>query len=114
MKRAHVVPLSKQALAVLQELDSCNKGGSQFVFPNHVTVGKCMSKNTILYALYRMGYHHRATGHGFRATASTILNEMGFRSDLIELQLAHVEKNGVRAAYNHSQLLPERHRMMQI
>ncbi len=113
MKRSHVVPLSNQALAVLQELDS-RRGNNQLIFPNHITPDKCMSENTILYALYRMGYHHRATGHGFRATASTILNEMGFRSDLIELQLAHIEKNRVRAAYNHALYLPERRRMMQI
>jgi integrase len=72
-----------------------------------------MSENTILYALYRMGYHGKSTGHGFRATASTILNEHGFRPDVIERQLAHAERNGVRKAYNHAQYLPERREMMQ-
>ena len=72
-----------------------------------------MSENTMLYALYRMGYHSRTTGHGFRATASTILNENGFMPDLIERQLAHCERNKVRAAYNHAQYLPERRKMMQ-
>jgi integrase len=72
-----------------------------------------MSENTMLYALYRMGYHSRATGHGFRSTASTILNEHGFRPDVIERQLAHSERNSVRAAYNHAQYLPERREMMQ-
>jgi integrase len=72
-----------------------------------------MSENTILYALYRMGYHSRATGHGFRSTASTILNEVGFAPDVIERQLAHVERNKVRAAYNRAQYLPERTKMMQ-
>jgi integrase len=72
-----------------------------------------MSENTMLYALYRMGYHSRATGHGFRATASTILNEIGFAPDVIERQLAHLERNKVRAAYNRAQYLPERTRMMQ-
>ena len=72
-----------------------------------------MSENTILYALYRMGYHSRATGHGFRATASTILNEQGYKPDVIERQLAHAERNKVRAAYNRAQYLPERRKMMQ-
>src|SRR5665213_2584047 len=72
-----------------------------------------MSENTMLYALYRMGYHSRTTGHGFRSTASTILNENGFRPDVIERQLAHCERNKVRAAYNHAQYLPERRKMMQ-
>jgi len=60
-----------------------------------------------------MGYHSRATGHGFRATASTILNERSFRSDVIERQLAHGERNSVRASYNHAEYLPERREMMQ-
>ena len=65
----------------------------------------------MLYALYRLGYHSRATVHGFRATASTALNEMGFRADVIERQLAHQENN-VRAAYNRAEYLPERRAMM--
>jgi len=64
---------------------------------------KAMSENTILCALYRMGYRGRATGHRFRATASTILHETGFRSDVIEKQLAHAERNQVRAAYHRSE-----------
>ena len=72
-----------------------------------------MSENTMLYAMYRMGYHGRATVHGFRATASTILNEKGFRSDVIELLLAHVEKNEIRRAYNRSQYLEERRKLLQ-
>jgi hypothetical protein len=72
-----------------------------------------MSKNTVLFALYRMGYHGRMTGHGFRALASTALNEMGYRPDVIERQLAHAEKNAVRAAYHRSQYLEERKAMMQ-
>ena len=72
-----------------------------------------MSKNTVLFALYRMGYHSRMTGHGFRALASTALNEMGYRPDVIERQLAHTEKNAVRAAYHRSQYLEERRTMMQ-
>ena len=66
----------------------------------------------MLYALYRMGYHGRATVHGFRAMASTALNEMGFRPDVIERQLAHQEQNAVRAAYNRAEYLAERRAMM--
>jgi len=71
-----------------------------------------MSNNTMLYAMYRMGYHGRATVHGFRAMASTALNEMGFRPDVIERQLAHQERNAVRASYNRAEYLAERRTMM--
>jgi integrase len=83
------------------------------LFPNQAKPTLPMSENTILFALYRMGYHSRATGHGFRATASTILNEQGWRSDVIECQLAHAERNKVRAAYNHAEYLAERRELMQ-
>jgi integrase len=112
MKELHIVPLSKQAVAVLRELQKLS-GDRQFIFPNMHNPATFMSENTMLYALYRMGYHSRATGHGFRSTASTILNEHGFRADVIERQLAHTERNSVRAAYNHAQYLPERRKMMQ-
>lgn len=72
-----------------------------------------MSENTMLYAMYRMGYHSRATVHGFRAVASTILNEHGFKPDVIERQLAHVERNKVRAAYHRSEYLDDRRKLMQ-
>lgn len=112
MRDPHIVPLSKQAVAVLEELKPLT-GHWQHVFPNqHKPMGQ-MSENTILYALYRMGYHGKSTGHGFRATASTILNEHGFKPDVIERQLAHAERNSVRKAYNHAQYLPERREMMQ-
>lgn len=112
MKEQHIVPLSKQTIAVLHELHHIT-GHGQNVFPNDHNPSAFMSENTMLYALYRMGYHGRATGHGFRSTASTILNEHGFRSDVIERQLAHGERNKVRAAYNHAQYLSERREMMQ-
>jgi len=112
MKDLHIVPLSKQAMAVLAELKK-HTGNRKHLFPNQHNPVKVMSENTILFALYRMGYHSKATGHGFRATASTILNEHGFHSDVIERQLAHVERNKVRAAYNHAEYLPERRKMMQ-
>jgi integrase len=108
----HLVPLCTQALAVLEQIKALS-GNREHVFPNEHNPQKCMSENTILFALYRMGYRGRATGHGFRATASTILNEQGWRADVIERQLAHTEKNKVRAAYHRSQYLDERWRMMQ-
>ena len=111
MRDPHIVPLSKQAIAVLKELKPYT-GHWAHVFPNQHKPQGQMSENTILYALYRMGYHGKSTGHGFRATASTILNEHGFAPDVIERQLAHAERNGVRKAYNHAQYLPERRKMM--
>jgi integrase len=112
MKEQHLVPLSNQALAVLRELQK-QTGNLPLLFPNRHKSSACISENTMLYALYRMGYHSRTTGHGFRSTASTILNENGFIPDVIERQLAHTERNKVRAAYNHAQYLPERRKMMQ-
>jgi len=112
MKEQHFVPLSRQAVAMLRELQK-HTGNRQHLFPNQHNPISFMSENTMLYALYRMGYHSRTTGHGFRSTASTILNEHGFNPDVIERQLAHSERNKVRAAYNHAQYLPERRKMMQ-
>jgi len=112
MKETHIVPLSRQAVATLRELQK-HTGNQQYVFPNQHNLLTFMSENTMLYALYRMGYHSRTTGHGFRSTASTILNEHGFQPDVIERQLAHCERNKVRAAYNYAQYMPERRKMMQ-
>jgi integrase len=112
MNEKHIVPLSRQAIEVLNTLQVLN-GHSPFIFPNLANPQKCMSENTVLYAFYRMGYHSRATGHGVRATASTILNEKGFSPDVIERQLAHCERNKIRAAYNHAEYLKERKDMMQ-
>ena len=112
MKSEHIVPLSRQAIAIVRELEKLT-AGRRYVFTNQVIYDKSMSESTLLYALYRMGYHSRATTHGFRATASTILNEQGFKPDVIERQLAHLERNTVRAAYHRAEYLPERRRMMQ-
>ena len=112
MKEPHIVPLSDQVAAALLELKK-HTGNQKYLFPNQHNLLTFMSENTMLYALYRMGYHSRTTGHGFRSTASTILNENGFPPDVIERQLAHAERNKVRAAYNHAQYLPERRKMMQ-
>jgi integrase len=108
----HIVPLAHQALSILKQLRGIS-GTREYVFPNEHHPLKPMSENTILYALYRMGYRGRSTGHGFRATASTILNEQGWEADVVERQLAHKEKNATRAAYHHAEYLAERKRMMQ-
>lgn len=110
MKTEHLVPLAPQAVGVLRELKAL-AGESPFVFPSK-GAERFMSNNTMLFGLYRMGYHGRATVHGFRGLASTVLNEMGFPPDWIERQLAHDERNKIRGAYNSAQHLPERRRMM--
>lgn len=111
MGAEHVVPLSRQALGIIRKLQVIN-GAYQFVFPGR-TPAKSMSKNTILFALYRMGYRGRMTGHGFRAVASTVLNDMRLDPDVIERQLAHAERNKVRAAYHRTEYLEQRKAMMQ-
>ena len=88
-------------------------GGRELLFPGERDHAKPMSNNTILGALARMGYKHRMTGHGFRGVASTVLHEHGFDHAHIELQLAHLERNQVSAAYNHALYLPQRAKMMQ-
>jgi len=112
MREAHIVPLSRQAVAILKELQPLT-GAGRLVFPSAISRERPISENTVIYALARMGYKGRMTGHGFRSVASTMLNEQGFRADLIERQLAHAEKNAVRAAYNRAEYLPERKVMMQ-
>jgi integrase len=112
MKTPHIVPLSKQALEVLEKLRriSFNR---ELVFPGDVNPDKPMSNNTLLFALYRMGYRGRMTGHGFRGVASTILHEQGWPHEHIELQLAHQERDDTSAAYNHALYLKRRAQMMQ-
>jgi len=112
MREKHIVPLSKQVIELLQQVRKLHNNPN-FVFPSRINPHKSTSENTLIYAIYRMGYHSKATAHGFRATASTILNEKNFRADVIEKQLAHGERNKVRASYNHAQYLPERKEMMQ-
>jgi integrase len=112
MKTEHLVPLSRQSLGILDELKVI-AGDSRYVLPGR-NGNKSISNNTMLFALYRLGYKGKMTGHGFRAIASTILNETGhFNSDVIERQLAYCERNEVRGAYNRAEYLPERKRMMQ-
>ena len=112
MRSAHTVPLSSQSLAILNRMKILH-GGKGLVFPGIHNPKKSLSENTMLYALYRIGYHSKATMHGFRALFSTIANEAGFNPDAIERQLAHREKNAVRAAYHRSEYLTEREKMMQ-
>lgn len=111
MRVEHVVPLSRQAIAFLDELKEMGCG-SRFVLPGR-NRDKPISNNTMLFALYRMGYKGRMTGHGFRAVASTILNEQGYRHDVIERQLAHSEKDEIRGAYNRAEYMNERTKLMQ-
>ena len=82
------------------------------VFPSEKPL-KSISNNTILYALYRLGYHGRMTGHGFRGLASTVLHEQGYTHEHVELQLAHTKRDKVSAAYDHAKYLPQRAKMMQ-
>jgi integrase len=111
MKAEHIVPLSNQAVEVLKEVRGIT-GKYDYVFPGSHDWRKPMSENTLNYGIQkRMGYD--ATAHGFRTVASTVLNETGFRMDVIERQLAHAERNKVRAAYNKAQHLAERREMMQ-
>ena len=93
---------------------SAKQGQDQYLFPSLHSGTRCMSENTVNVALRRMGYDNKTmTGHGFRSMASTLLNEQGWNRDAIERQLAHAERDAVRAAYNYAEHLPERRRMMQ-
>ena len=112
MKQQHIVPLSKQALHILKELNA-RTGDGKYLFPSIRAKVQPISDVTMLAALRRMGYEkHELCTHGFRSMASTLLNELGYNRDWIERQLAHCERNGVRAAYNYAEYLPERRKMM--
>ena len=106
-----MVPLCPQALDLLRTLHTVT-GGRELLFPGERDHKKCMSNNTILGALARMGYKHQMTGHGFRGVASTVMHEHGFDHDHIERQLAHKDRNQVSAAYNHALYLPQRAKLM--
>ncbi len=112
MDSPHIVPLSRQSIAVVRAL-SLLTGNRRLVFPGANDKEKPMSNNTILFALYRLGYKGRMTGHGFRGLASTILHENGFEDEHVELQLAHQRRNQVAAAYNHAKYLKQRKAMIQ-
>jgi len=113
MREQHIVPLAAQVIALLERLRPVTEY-TGFLFPSLRSTDRPMSNNTVNAALRRLGYSsEEMTGHGFRALASTRLNEQGWHPDLIELQLAHAERNRVRAAYNRAQRLAERRKMMQ-
>lgn len=112
MKRPHIVPLSRQALDVLRDLRALT-GNERWLFPSRWDKNKHEKGRVLNTALDRMGYGEMMTAHGFRAMAATTLSEQGWPSELIERQLAHVDKNQVRAAYQRSDLLNERRKMMQ-
>lgn len=113
MREAHIVPLANQAIEIFRDLHPLT-GRSRYVFPSLRSRDRPMSENTINAALRRLGYgHEEMTAHNFRAMASTCLNEHDWHPDVIELQLAHAERNKVRAAYNRSTRLADRKKMMQ-
>ena len=113
MRAMHIVPLSTQAQSVLRKVEELT-GNGRYVFPSIRTRSRCISENTLNAALRRLGYtSEEMTTHGFRSMACTLLNECGWNRDAIERQLAHAERDSIRAAYNYADYLPERRRMMQ-
>ncbi|WP_027179283.1 tyrosine-type recombinase/integrase [Maridesulfovibrio bastinii] len=114
MRKPHIVPLSNQVLTILKEVKQLNNP-SKFVFPSVVNNSSILSENTLNTAIRRMGYtKEQLCYHGFRGTCTTLLYETGWPKDMVERQLAHVQTNQVRAAYDHAQYMEERTRMMQI
>ena len=112
MKQRHIVPLTRQVLSILEELRTYT-GNGRFLFPSVRTDTKPIALESMLVALRSMGFtKEEMTMHGFRGMASTLLNELGYNRDWIERQLAHGERDHVRAAYNYAEYLPERRRMM--
>ncbi|HBR7476261.1 TPA: tyrosine-type recombinase/integrase [Klebsiella pneumoniae] len=112
MKRPHLVPLSTQALEIVQQLKVMT-GQYPLVFPGRNDPRKTMSEASINQVFKRIGYTGKVTGHGFRHTMSTILHEEGFNTAWIETQLAHLDKNAIRGTYNHAQYMEGRREMMQ-
>jgi len=112
MREPHTVPLSRQAVDQLKTLQPLT-GKSEYLFPNRSNLTRPVSTGVLWKMVARMGYKGRFSPHGIRATGSTILNEQGFRSDVIERQLAHKERDKTRASYNQAEYLKERRAMMQ-
>ena len=113
MGQPHIVPLARQSIVLLTDLQPLT-GTGKYLFPRVRSSDRPISENTINAALRRLGYtKDEMTGHGFRSMASTLLNEQGWNRDHIERQLAHAERNKIRAAYNYADYLPERRKMMQ-
>ncbi|QWA09506.1 tyrosine-type recombinase/integrase [Sodalis ligni] len=111
-RRPHIVPMSRQVIALLEFLKPIT-GNYSYIFPGRSNKKRPISENSVLGVIKRIGFDGRASGHGFRHTMSTILNDHGFDSDLIERQLAHIDRNKVRGIYNHAQYLDKRREMMQ-
>lgn len=112
MRRPHLVPLSTQALDLLDELKAMT-GSYRYAFPGRNDPNKPMSEASINQVIKRVGYGGRLTGHGFRHTMSTVLHEKGYESAWIESQLAHIDTNSIRGNYNHAQYIKPRKMMMQ-
>jgi len=112
MRESHTVPLSKQAVYLLKTLQPLT-GKSEYLFPNRSNLSRPVSSGVLWKMVARMGYKGRFSPHAVRSTGSTLLNEQGFRPDVIERQLAHQERNKTRASYNQAEYLKERRAMLQ-
>lgn len=112
-RKPHIVPMSKQVESLLLKMKSMTGDISDFVFAGRSDKRKPISENSVLMVIKQIGYDGLASGHGFRHQFSTILNEHGFNRDLIERQLAHVDKSTIRGVYNHAEYLDKRREMMQ-
>ncbi len=111
MRRKHIIPLTPQTRQMLDQLQQIS-GDKKHLFPNNKNPDKHMSNNTFLMIIRRMGYQSKATAHGFRSLASTVLNEQDFDKDLIEIQLSHVDQNQIRDVYNKAEHVEKRRGMM--
>ena len=109
----YIVPLPKQAVSIIQELQAYQARGQKYLLSHYSDPSRYISENTFNSALKRMGYKDRLTGHGIRATISTALNELGYQKEWIEAQLSHSDKDQIRAAYNHAEYIEQRRTMMQ-
>jgi len=112
MNREHIIPLSPYVISIIKIMEQFKQPYSEYVFPSHINPRKHINTETVNKALRRIGYQNRLVAHGFRALASTTLNEQGFDSDVIESALAHVDKNAVRKAYNRAEYLEHRTKLM--
>lgn len=109
----YIVPLSRQAIAIVRQLLEAKPPDARYLLPHRSDPEERVSENTLNRALHRMGYRDQLTGHGIRATISTALHEIGYSTKWIDAQLSHTDPNQVRKAYNHAQYVEQRRRMMQ-
>jgi integrase len=109
----YIVPLSRQAIAIVRQLLAAKPPAARYLLPHRTDPEERVSENTLNHALHRMGYRDQLTGHGIRATISTALHEIGYNTKWIDAQLSHTDPNQVRKAYNHAQYVEQRRRMMQ-